>query len=65
MSYIKNLTCKQCFNNYPIEPINVCELCFGPLEVTYDYEKISKSVTRNLISSVVNPFERIGYAEEK
>lgn len=51
MSYIKNLTCKQCFNNYPIEPINVCELCFGPLEVTYDYEKISKSVTRNSISS--------------
>jgi threonine synthase len=27
----------------------VCEFCFGPLEVVYDYEKIKKVVTRELI----------------
>lgn len=51
MSYVKCLTCKQCNNQYPIDPINVCELCFGPLEVSYDYEKISRSVTRSSISN--------------
>lgn len=46
MSYIKGLKCRECKREYPINPIHVCEFCFGPLEVVYDYEEIKKSVTR-------------------
>ena len=49
MSYVKSLRCRQCANEYPIEPLNVCELCFGPLEISYDYAAIAKSVTRKSI----------------
>src|SRR5215208_4028053 len=31
------LTCKECKTTYPLEARFVCERCFGPLEVTYDY----------------------------
>ena len=34
-----------------MEPLNVCELCFGPLEVTYDYDSIARTVTRKSIES--------------
>ena len=30
------LTCRECGQTYPLEALYVCELCFGPLEVTYD-----------------------------
>ena len=40
MSYAKYLRCKECHRDYPLDPIHVCEWCFGPLEVYYDYEAI-------------------------
>lgn len=46
MSYIKGLKCRECKREYSIKPVHVCEFCFGPLEVVYDYEEIKKSVTR-------------------
>ena len=49
MSYVTALRCRECAREYPIEPLNVCEFCFGPLEVSYDYESIAKSVTRKRI----------------
>jgi len=49
LSYVKSLRCRQCANEYPIEPLNVCELCFGPLEISYDYAAIAKGVTRKSI----------------
>ncbi len=51
MSYVKGLKCRECGRGYPKEALYVCEYCFGPLEVDYDYEKIKKKVTRNLIES--------------
>lgn len=42
MSYVKGLRCRECGRPYPKEPIFVCEWCFGPLEVEYDYERIQK-----------------------
>ena len=33
----ENLRCKECGTEYPLEALYVCERCFGPLEVTYDY----------------------------
>jgi threonine synthase len=54
MGYIKNLKCRECAREYPIEPIYVCEFCFGPLEVDYDYKKISKSINREKIEQRKN-----------
>ena len=49
MSYVKGLKCRECNREYPIEPIYVCEFCFGPLEVVYDYKSIRKVLTKKVI----------------
>ncbi len=49
MGFIKGLKCRECAREYPVEPIYVCEFCFGPLEVAYDYETISAAITREEI----------------
>lgn len=50
MSYVKGLRCRECGRAYPKEAIYVCEYCFGPLEVDYDYEKIRKNLSREKIA---------------
>ncbi len=37
----QELQCRECGRHYPAEAIAVCDFCFGPLEVTYDYEAIA------------------------
>jgi threonine synthase len=49
MSYITNLKCRECGQEYPISPLHVCETCFGPLEVTYDYARIRAAISRAII----------------
>jgi len=49
MGYIKGLKCRECGREYPVEPIYVCEFCFGPLEVAYDYNNIAKAMSRKKI----------------
>ena len=49
MAHIKGLKCRECGREYPIEPIYVCEFCFGPLEVAYDYKSIAKAISRKKI----------------
>jgi len=49
LSHVKSLCCRECAREYPIEPLNVCEYCFGPLEVSYDYDAIARSTTRKSI----------------
>ena len=51
MSYVKALQCRECSKEYPKEALHVCEYCFGPLEVSYDYEAIGKVLTREVIES--------------
>jgi threonine synthase len=51
MSYITNLKCKECGQEYPVAPLHVCETCFGPLEVNYDYAKIRAALTRAKIEA--------------
>jgi len=51
MGHVKGLICKECKKEYAREPIHVCEFCFGPLEVNYDYEAIKKVVTKQSIES--------------
>jgi threonine synthase len=49
MTYTKGLRCRECRREYSISPIHVCEFCFGPLEVVYDYEKVKKDLTKERI----------------
>ncbi len=51
MNNITGLTCRECGQEYPIAPLHVCETCFGPLEVVYDYESIRRHLTRQVIES--------------
>ncbi len=46
MSFAKNLKCRECGRVYPLHPMHVCEFCFGPLEVVYDYQALRRSLTR-------------------
>jgi len=50
-SIVRALKCRECGQEYPIEPTHVCEYCFGPLEVAYDYDKLKGKFTRELIES--------------
>ncbi len=49
MAKVKGLKCRECGRDYPVEPIHVCEFCFGPLEVVYDYEEIRNNISRDKI----------------
>lgn len=40
---VKELKCRECGRGYGVAPIHVCEYCFGPLEVVFDYSKIELS----------------------
>jgi len=51
MGYVTGLRCRECAREYPAEALHVCDYCFGPLEVSYDYERISRVVTRQRIES--------------
>jgi len=51
MSFVKGLRCRECGRKYPKEALYVCEYCFGPLEVDYDYEKIKERLSRETIGS--------------
>ncbi len=46
MVFVSALHCRECGREYPIEPAYVCDFCFGPLEIAYDYDAISKSISR-------------------
>lgn len=45
------LACKECGAEYEPKALHVCEFCFGPLEVKYDYDKIAAKVTRESIEA--------------
>ncbi len=51
MSFAIGLKCCECGRSYPIEPNHVCEFCFGPLELDYDYDGIRSTVTRERIAA--------------
>lgn len=50
MSNVLALRCRQCGTQYPESPQYVCEECFGPLEVVYDYDAIKASISREQIA---------------
>ena len=48
---INGLRCRECGRGYPAEALHVCEFCFGPLEVDYDYEAIAGAISREKIAA--------------
>ncbi len=51
MSHVQSLRCRECGREYEVAPIFTCEWCFGPLEVSYDYDAIAASVSREKIAA--------------
>src|SRR3954454_13519197 len=45
------LKCKECGESYPLEARFVCEQCFGPLEVAYDFSGLDAEETRRKIQA--------------
>jgi threonine synthase len=58
MSYVSSMRCKECSREYPVGAFNVCDFCFGPLEVVYDYDAIAAVTSRERIMSGPNSLWR-------
>jgi threonine synthase len=48
---VESLKCKECGESYPLDARFVCEQCFGPLEVTYDYSGFDPEEARRKIQA--------------
>ena len=48
---LEALSCKECGERYPLEARYVCEICFGPLEVKYDFSGLDAEETRRKIQA--------------
>jgi len=51
MGAIVGLRCRECDREYPVEPVHVCEWCFAPLEVVFDYDEIANTMTRERVAA--------------
>ncbi len=50
MTFVAQLSCRECGRAYEVAPLHVCEWCFGPLEAAYDYDAIRAAVSREKIA---------------
>jgi threonine synthase len=48
---VESLKCKECGESYPLDARFVCEQCFGPLEVAYDYSDLDPAEARRKIQA--------------
>jgi threonine synthase len=51
MTFVRGLVCRECGHGAPQGPHHVCEHCFGPLEVDYDYVAIRRILTRHRVET--------------
>lgn len=51
MSHVKGLKCRECGTEIEAAPRAICEECFGPLEVIYDYDAIRKALGPDTIAA--------------
>jgi threonine synthase len=49
VTFVEALRCRECGKTYPVAALHVCDHCFGPLEVTYDYDAIKANISREQI----------------
>jgi threonine synthase len=45
------LRCRECGHTFENQPLSICDRCFSPLEVTYDYDSIRPRISRDLFAS--------------
>src|SRR5213082_2845358 len=57
-SSVKQLRCRECGRLRDFEPAYVCEHCFGPLEVAYDFAAVSQRGSRESIAKGPNTIWR-------
>ena len=50
MSYARALRCRKCGQEYPLQPINLCDFCLSPLEVSYDYKAMARGLSREKLA---------------
>ncbi|MEW6222026.1 MAG: threonine synthase [Candidatus Hadarchaeota archaeon] len=50
MTEVTGLRCRECGETYPKKIVHACSLCFGPLDVAYDYAAIAEKVSRESIA---------------
>jgi len=48
---VQELKCKECGAGYPLEARFVCDDCFGPLEVSYDFSGLDPAETKRKIQA--------------
>ena len=58
MMKMKALACRECGKEYLTKALHVCEMCFGPLEVKYNYDEIKQAVSRRKIQEGPNSMWR-------
>jgi threonine synthase len=46
-----HLQCKECGAQYELKATHICQECFGPLEVKYDYDRIRQRISRATIEA--------------
>jgi len=51
VNFVTGLRCRECGREFPAEALHVCDYCFGPLEVAYDYDRIRAAVSRQAIEA--------------
>jgi threonine synthase len=51
MSTLQGLRCRECGTEYPLEAHYVCEQCFGPLEVAYDFGRLDPAEAKRKIQA--------------
>jgi len=55
---VKQLRCRECGRLRDFEPAYVCEHCFGPLEVAYDFDEVRERISRDSIARGPNTIWR-------
>jgi threonine synthase len=48
---VVGLRCRECGTEYEVQATHVCEMCFGPLDVVYDYDAIRRRISRESIAA--------------
>lgn len=49
--FVQGLRCTDCGHEYPAEALHVCDLCFAPLEVVYDIDKVRQEISPESIAA--------------
>jgi len=50
VSYTRALRCRKCGQEYPVQPLNLCDFCLSPLEVSYDYKAMARVLSREKLA---------------